>query len=321
MYTIGIDLGGTNIAIGLCDENLNIIKKSSVRTGAHRSGEEIIYDMAKLASDILDECGVSAEEIEYVGIATPGAANTETGIVEYSCNLPFKNFPIRDVFLRYLPVKQVLVANDANAAALAEALVGSAKGAKASIMITLGTGVGGGIILDGKIITGSVNCAGAELGHMVIQHGGRPCGCGRRGCLEAYSSATALTNITKEKMDELREKQITSPLFDIAESDGKISARTAFKAARASDPYAKEIVNDYIEHLATGITNLINIFQPDIITIGGGVSNEGDDLINPLIEIVERDQYTRDNDRKTRVVIASLKNDAGIVGAAGLGRQ
>ncbi len=320
MYTIGVDLGGTNIAIGLCDENLNIIKKGSVRTGAHRPAEEIIRDMAALASDILSECKVLPSEVEYVGIATPGAVNPDTGVVEYSCNLPFRNFSIGETFLKYLPLKKVYVANDANAAALAESLIGAAKNTRLSIMVTLGTGVGGGIIIDGRIITGSVNCAGAELGHMVIQHGGRPCGCGRRGCFEAYCSATALTNITKEKMDELTKRGIRSPLFDIAERDGKISARTAFRAAKVGDAYAKEVVDCYIEHLATGITNLINIFQPDIITIGGGVSNEGDDLINPLIEIIDREQYTKDNENRTRIVIATLKNDAGIVGAAGLGK-
>ena len=320
MYTIGVDLGGTNIAVGLCDEELRIIKKLTGRTGAHRSSEEIVRDMAKLAEDVMTECSVSIDEIEYVGIATPGAANQDTGIVEYSCNLPFRDFPLAETFKKYLPVSKVYIANDANAAALAEALIGKAKNTKISVMITLGTGVGGGIIIDGKILTGGINFAGGELGHTVIRHGGRPCGCGRRGCFEAYSSASALTAITKEKMDELKASGTPSALFEIAEADGKVSARTAFKAARENDPYAKELVNDYIEHLATGVTNFVNIFQPDIITIGGGVSNEGDDLINPLRKIVDREQYTPASQIRTKVDIASLKNDAGIIGAAGLGR-
>lgn len=321
MYTVGIDLGGTNIAVGICDKDLNIIKKGSVRTRAERSGEEIVKDMAALTSRLLSELGIALSEVEYVGIATPGAANSDTGVVEYSCNLPFFNFPLVEVFKKYLPIERVYIANDANAAALAEALVGEARGARSSVMITLGTGVGGGIIIDGKIYTGSVNCAGGELGHIVIEHGGRPCGCGRRGCFEAYSSATALTSITKEKISELRAQNISSPLVEIAESDGKVSARTAFKAARAGDEHARLIVDSYIRHLADGVTNYVNIFQPDVVTIGGGVSNEGDDLINPIREIVDRDQYTSYSDKKARVVIAGLKNDAGIVGAAGLGRQ
>lgn len=321
MYTIGIDLGGTNIAVGICNEHLEIIKKGSIRTRAQRSGEEIIKDMATLAGSLVKECGLTLNDIEYVGIATPGAANSDTGVVEYCCNLPFVNFPMAEVFKRYLAVERVYIANDANTAALAEALVGEARGTRSSVMLTLGTGVGGGIIIDGKIYTGSVNCAGGELGHIVIHHGGRRCSCGRRGCFEAYSSASALTAITTQKIEELRSSGIISPLSEIARTDGKVSARTAFKAARAGDKYARELVDDYISYLADGITNYVNIFQPDVIIIGGGVSNEGDDLINPLRTLVDKDQYTSYSEKKARIVIASLKNDAGIVGAAGLGRQ
>ena len=185
MYTIGVDLGGTNIAIGLCDGDLKIIDKGSVPTGADRDGDSIVKDMAALAAAIIERNGLTVADIEYVGIATPGIANSKTGVVEYSCNLPFVNFPLADTFKKYLPVSRVLIENDANAAALAEALSGAAKGTKNSLMITLGTGVGGGIILDGHVYSGGLNCAGAELGHIVIVAGGRQCGCGRRGCWEA----------------------------------------------------------------------------------------------------------------------------------------
>ena len=320
MYTIGIDLGGTNIAVGLCNEALKIIDKGSVPTLGTRPGEEIVKDMAKLTEDIIKRNGLTVDDIDYVGIATPGTANGKTGIVEYANNLPFKNFPIADLFKKHLSVKRVIIDNDANAAALGEALAGAAKDAQSTIMITLGTGVGGGIILDGKIFAGGMNCSGAELGHTVIAAGGRQCSCGRRGCFEAYSSATALTEITKEKMRELELKGISSLLFKEAEKEGKVSARTAFNAADGGDEYAKEIVKFYIEHLAIGITNMINIFQPEVVCIGGGVSNQGDSLLLPLIDIVNVEQYSRANAKKSKIVIATLGNDAGIVGAAGLGR-
>ncbi len=320
MYTIGVDLGGTNIAVGLCDSELNIIEKTSVPTIPDRNGEFIVKDMADLAKALLDKNGVSLDELEYVGIASPGSANTETGIIEYANNLPFANFPIADIFKKYLPVKRVLVANDANAATLGEALVGAAKGAKHAVMITLGTGVGGGVILDGKIFAGGINCSGTELGHTVIVKGGRLCSCGRRGCWETYSSATGLINSTKEKMTELKTKGISSLLFSEAEKEGKVSARTAFNAAKGGDRYGNELVKEYIEYLAEGITNMISIFQPEVLAIGGGVSGEKDYLIKPLTEIVDRDQYTRSNSAKTKIVTAALGNDAGIIGAAGLGK-
>jgi len=321
MYTIGVDLGGTNIAIGLCDENLKIIDKGSVPTKAQREPKLIIADMAALAKEIIERNSLSLSDIEYVGIASPGAVNSKTGIIEYANNISFFKFPIVDVFKSYLPVKEVYIANDANAAALAESLAGSAKGADISVMITLGTGVGGGVIINGKIFDGGANCAGAELGHTVIVAGGRQCSCGRRGCWEAYSSATGLSNMTKEKMNELKIKGVDSLLFEVAENDGKISARTAFTAMKRGDKAGKEIVDEYIGYLAVGITNMINIFQPEILSIGGGVCNEKEYLTKPLIEIVEREQYTRANPSKTKIVTATLGNDAGIIGAAGLGRQ
>ncbi len=320
MYTIGIDLGGTNIAIGLCDEELNIIDKRSIPTMADRDGEVIVKDMAELTKEIIFGNKLSLEDIEYVGIATPGSANFETGVVEYANNLPFVNFPIAEIFKRFLPVKRVLIANDANAAALAEALIGAAKGTRSSIMITLGTGVGGGIIIDGRIFTGTLNCAGGELGHTVIVAGGRQCSCGRRGCWEAYSSATALKDMTNEKMLELKLKNIPSLLFDEKEKEGKVSARTAFNAMRRGDIYGTVLVNDYISYLADGITNMINIFQPEIIVIGGGVCNEKEYLTRPLTQFVYNDQYTRRNEVKAPIVTAKIGNDAGIIGAAGLGK-
>ena len=184
MYRIGVDLGGTNIAAGLVDENYKIVAKKSIPTGAERAAEFILADMATLCLDVCKEADVDIKDVVSVGIATPGIANHDTGVVEYANNLNFKNFPIGQLLSEKLGGKKVYIENDANAAAWGEAIAGAAKGTKSSVMITLGTGVGGGIISDGKVYSG-FNYAGAELGHIVIEHNGRQCSCGRKGCWEA----------------------------------------------------------------------------------------------------------------------------------------
>ena len=320
MYTVGIDLGGTNIAAGICDSDLNLVIKGSVPTLAAREPELIVKDMAALVDSLCEKAGIPMSEISYAGIAAPGSINPDTGVVEYSNNIQMSDFPICDIFKKYSPINQVYIANDAHAAALGEALAGAAKGSEVSVMITLGTGVGGGVIIGGKIFAGGVNFCGTELGHTVLVSGGRQCTCGRRGCWEAYSSATALSKMTKEKMTELELKGIKSLMHGMERPDGSVSARVAFSAMKEGDPYAKEVCDEYIRYLAEGITNMINIFQPHVLCIGGGVCNEKEYLTKPLIEIVERDQYTRTNPKKTKIVTATLGNDAGIIGAASLGR-
>lgn len=318
MYYIGVDLGGTNIAIGIVDESKKIILKGSVPTNSAREGELIIKDMAGLAERLLKEAKISLDEVAYVGIASPGSTNIDTGMIEYANNLPFRNFPIAEIFKKYLPVKKVLIENDANAAALGEATAGAAKGSRNAVMITLGTGVGGGIVIDGKIYSGFNHAAG-ELGHIVIEHNGRPCSCGRKGCWEAYSSATALSAMTKEKILECIEKNIPSLMVDEYKANGKVSARTAFSAMKQGDAMGAWVVDTYIDYLACGIANVINIFQPEILCIGGGVCNERDHLLVPLMEKVSGERYSRDGMKQTKVVIAELGNDAGIIGAAALG--
>lgn len=320
MHYIGVDLGGTNIAIGIVDENLNILIKDSVPTLAGRPGEEIVKDMASLAKSLMDKLGLAIDDIAYAGIASPGYVDPDAGVIKYANNLKFIEFPMVKLFRKYLPINKVYVENDANAAALAETLKGRAAGAKNAVMITLGTGVGGGIVIDGKIYSG-FNHAGAELGHMVIRHNGRLCSCGRRGCFEAYCSATALTEATKEKIFECKVKGIPTEMIKISEKNGKVNACTAFDAMKAGDKAGSEVVASYISNLACGISNIINIFEPEVLLIGGGVCNEGENLTKPLNEIVDREQYTRNcaKESKTKVLIAALGNDAGIVGAAGLG--
>ena len=317
MYYAGVDLGGTNIAVGIVTEDFKIVKKGSVPTLPDRAAELIVRDMAHLVASLIEECHLTLADIASVGIASPGIANRETGEVEYSCNLPFRNFKVADVFRSYLPVEKVLLANDADAAAWAEAIAGAAKGTRDSVMITLGTGVGGGIIIDRKIYSG-FNIAGGELGHIVIQKDGRLCGCGRRGCWETYSSATGLTNMTRERVVELKTKGIPSLMVDEYDTTGKVTARTAFSAMKKGDAQAKVVVDEYISYLACGIANIINIFQPEVLSIGGGISGEKNYLLDPLLALVDREQYSRDNMHKTTICIAQMGNDAGIIGAAGL---
>ena len=314
MYYIGVDLGGTNIAAGIVDEKGNLLRKASVPTGAEREADEVIKDMAALCKKLVDEQGITVDDIEYAGVATPGTADHDNGIVVYANNLRFLNYPLADKLKEFLGVKKVLIENDANAAAKGEAACGAAKGYANSVMITLGTGLGGGIIIDNKIYSG-FNYAGAELGHMVIEVDGLPCSCGRKGCWEAYSSATGLINMTKVKLAETKD----TVMHEMVAHDGKVSGRTAFDAMRKGDKAAKEVVDKYIYYLAMGIVNIINIFQPEVLVIGGGICNEKHYLTDPLMDIVDKEQYSRNSTKKTEIRIATLGNDAGIIGAAMLG--
>jgi len=313
-YYIGIDLGGTNIVAGVVDEQYNILAKASTKTNCPRPDREIARDMAKMAIQAVENAKLTMEQIEWIGIGTPGIANSRDGIIEYSNNLGFVNTPM----VKYIQEdidKPVFVENDANAAAYGEFVAGAAKGANNAVCITLGTGVGGGIIIDGKIYAGS-NFAGAEIGHTVISVDGPQCTCGRKGCFEVFSSATGLIRMTKESMAKNPDSSMHKL---VAERSGKVSARIAFDAMRMGDAAAKAVVDDYIKYLAAGITNTINTFQPDILCIGGGVCNEGDALLLPMKELVAKEVYTRNSKQNTQIVIAKLGNDAGIIGAAFLG--
>lgn len=321
MYTIGVDLGGTNIAAGIVNEKMELVVKGSVPTLPARGGDAIMADMAALCLRLAEEAGIPFAEIESVGIASPGTILYEEGMVERSDNLNFYRFPIRDKLRALLPGMTVYLENDANAAAWAEAMCGAARGTHNSVMITLGTGLGGGIVINDRIYTGH-NGAAAELGHVLLRHGGRLCNCGRRGCFEAYCSATGLIASTKEMMEECRRLKRTTLMSEEAERFGKVNARVPFNAAKRGDPYALRVVAEYKDMLAAGIVDLINTFQPEVISIGGGICNEGDYLLSPdFLKQIEEEQFTRDSDRKPRVVIAQLGNDAGIIGAAMLGKN
>lgn len=313
-YYVGIDLGGTNIVAGVVDEEYNIVAKASTKTNCPRPEKEIADDMAKMALQAVKNANLIIDDIKWIGIGTPGIANSSTGVIERANNLGFFNTPMVKYISESID-KPVFIENDANAAAYGEYVAGAAKGAKNAVCITLGTGVGGGIIVDGKIYAGS-NFAGAEIGHTVIQVDGAQCSCGRKGCFEAYSSATGLIRMSKEAMAQFPE----SIMNKMAEEKGKVTARTSFDAMRAGDKAAKDVVDTYIKYLAAGITNTINIFQPDVLCIGGGVCNEGDPLLLPVKALVEKEDFANKSEKRTEIVIAKLGNDAGIIGAAFLGR-
>lgn len=315
MYRIGIDLGGTNIVAGVVDDEFRIVATAKCKTRIPRPAEEIVVDMARMAKEAVQNAGLTMADIAYVGVGSPGTCNADTGIVEYSNNLQFEKLPLRNMLGGMLD-KAVYIENDANAAALGEALAGAAKGAQSCVCITLGTGVGGGIIIDGKIY-GGFNFAGAELGHTVIMVDGELCTCGRFGCWEAYASATALINQTRRAMVNHPD----SAMWSIAEDLDKVNGRTAFDGMRAGDAVAAQVVDTYIKYIATGLINVINIFQPEVLCIGGGICKEGDTLLKPLAAHIERERYSKYSSHQTRLCVATLGNDAGIIGAAFLGER
>ncbi|MDD4699532.1 MAG: ROK family protein [Oscillospiraceae bacterium] len=314
MFFLGIDLGGTNIAAGVIDENYNIVGRGKMRTNLPRPAEQIVEDMATAARMAIENAGLKMSDIKEIGIGSPGSIDPVNGVVTYSNNLGFSMLPLREMMEKRLNIK-VFLDNDANAAAFGEQLAGAGKGTKDFVAVTLGTGVGGGVIVGGKMLTG-FNFAGGELGHTVILMDGVHCTCGRNGCWEAYASATALVRQTREAM----QKDVNSKMWGIVSGNLEyVNGRTAFDGMRAGDKSATDVVTKYFEYVACGITNIVNIFQPEIICIGGGISKEGETLLTPIRELIEADRYSRNTDEQTVIKAAELGNDAGIIGAAFLG--
>ncbi len=307
MY-IGIDLGGTNIAAGLVDDNGNILKKRSTPTRAERSFEEIVKDMADSAESLIRDAGVERSEIKAVGVGSPGAIDHSNGVVINAGNLGWKDAPLK-FELEKLTGISVSVENDANAAAYGEYVKHGGE-IKDFIFITLGTGIGGGIIIDGKIYRG-FNGAGAEVGHNTLIYGGDMCSCGKRGCWEVYGSVTGLINQTCDAID----KNPGSLMAKYRCERGVVDGRTAFDAAKAGDYAAKAVVKQYLEYVADGICSLVNIFEPEVLLIGGGISKEGEYLLAPIREYCEANYFCK-TICQTRLGIAKLGNDAGIIGAA-----
>ena len=313
-YCIGIDLGGTNIAAGLVDiEEKRIVRKMSIKTNAPRPCVDISRDIANMCKQLCHEENLSMTKVDWVGVATPGVV--KNGVVISACNLGWNKEPFGEYIANFTG-RPTYVANDANAAAYAEALWGVGENAESVVAVTLGTGVGGGMVIDGKIWEG-MNGFAAEIGHMIIDANGRQCGCGRRGCLEAYCSATALVCESQRLMKLYPD----SKLWEICGGDpARVNGKTPFEAKRRGDDAGTLAVDSFIEYLSVGIANVINIFQPEVVCIGGGISWEGDDFIAPLKQKLGYATFGTDN-KRTRIELAKFRNDAGIIGAALLGMQ
>ena len=309
-YYVGIDLGGTFIKGGIVDDLGNIVYQDKTPTESDGGAETVANNIANLTNKLLAAVGLSAGDVVGIGMGVPGMIDSKAGNVIYSNNLCWEDFAIGETVssLTGLPVK---IANDANVAALGEVKFGVAKAYQNAILLTLGTGVGGGIVVDGKLVEGN-RSAGAELGHMAIVMNGEQCTCGRKGCLEAYASATALIRDTKRAMMAHPD----SKLWKIGSVDA-VTGKTAFDY-QATDVYAKAVVDGYLAALGAGIVNFANIFRPEVVLLGGGVCAQGDNLIKPLQSILDREIFAGDKGPQVKILIAGLGNSAGILGAAAL---
>ena len=317
MKYVGVDIGGTNLKAGLVDENGVLLATQKMKVASIADDDGLAWTVASLVQELAHTVNISVSDVASVGVGVPGTVEIRSGSINYTCNLPLRNVPLRKLFHRYLSIP-LYIENDANCAALAEFLVGAGRDSKRFVTITLGTGVGAGIVHNGKIYHGANGMAG-EVGHMVIQRGGLPCPCGRHGCWEQYASATALKRMTAAAL-AAHPHSILAQV--VAENEGRVSGQSAFIAARLGDPVGQQVCDEYVDYLACGVVNVVNIFQPDTLAIGGGVSNEAEEqLLLPVQQRVARESIPCGRDRRTRIVKAELGNRAGIIGAALLGKN
>lgn len=309
-YYIGIDLGGTFIKGGIVDDLGAIIADDKIPTGAEGGDLAVAKNISALVDKLLSKSGLTREDIVGIGMGVPGMIDSTRGEVVYSNNLAWEHFMISDEVTRLTSVP-VKIANDANVAALGESRFGCGKDYKTTVLLTLGTGVGGGIVLDGRLYEGN-RSAGAELGHSVIVAGGEKCTCGRCGCLEVYASATALIRDTRRAM----EKDKNSKMWEIGSLDA-VTGKLAFDY-KDVDNSAHEVVDNYIQKLGTGIANIANVFRPEAVILGGGVCAQGEALTKPLEAFLKSEIYGGDKGPSVKILIATLGNRAGILGAAAL---
>ena len=311
MNYLGIDLGGTNIKGGVVNEAGEILREASRPTQVENGPDAIADGIAALIKEL-----EQGETFGGVGLGCPGTVDDESGEVVCAFNLNLIHYDLRGA-IKARTGYEIRLGNDANVAALAEATVGAGRGAHSTVVITLGTGVGCGVVLEGKMLTGYTGAA-SELGHMVIAEGGAQCTCGRRGCFETYASATALIRMTRDAMA----KNPNSAMHAVAGENGAVDGRTAFTAAERGDAAAAEVVHEYVKYLASGVTNVVNIFFPEIVAFSGGVANQGEALLRPLREEVRRQEfggaYVK---RHAKLVQCTLGYQSGIIGAALLAKQ
>ena len=314
MLYIGIDLGGTGIKAGVVDENGNILAKGSCPTGVERGYEAVIRDMAALAIDVAKQSGHAMDEIKAIGIGLPGIMDQRTGIVPFCTNLFWHDVPLIQEMAKYTD-RPVFADNDATVAGLAESVAGVSAGCDSSVFVTLGTGVGGGVVLGGKVFSGSHGVA-TEIGHMVTVDGGEECTCGKRGCWERYASATALIRegrrLCQARPDTALAKAVGGDL-------DAITAKHVIDLAKAGDPDCMGLFDNYVHHLCVGLVNLINLYDPEVIALGGGVSHAGQFLLDAVRAKLPEMVFFKTMPYAS-IELAKLTNDAGIIGAAMLGR-
>ncbi len=309
MY-IGVDVGGTNITAGLVSIDGNILFQKNCPTLPSRGWDTVIQDIISLIRDVIDQAPAN-KDVLGIGIGVPGVADRKTGNVVECVNLGWRNVPLGKTLEKEFN-KPIYIDNDASVAALAEYENGALKGTQNSILITLGTGVGGGFIINGKLY-GGTNNIGSEIGHMIIGENFYNCNCGKNGCFETFSSATALIKYTRKLMEETKEN--TTIRDYIGDNLDKLDAKIIFDCAKAGDKLALSSVNRFVDYLVIGITNLINILDPEVIALGGGVSKSGDYLLELINNRIYEKILFKDMPY-SKIVIAEHGNDAGIIGSA-----
>lgn len=313
MVYIGIDVGGTGVQVGVVDEQGHILAKESFPTGVGRPYQEMIRDMADCTRAAVAKAGLSVEDIQSVGVGIPGIADAKTGNVIFCTNLGWRDIPLRDTFQQYLN-KPVHIDNDATVAGLAESVAGVSAGTDSSVFMTLGTGVGGGIVIHGKVWSG-FHGVGSEIGHMILELDGEPCTCGNRGCLERYCSATAIIRMARELVAVHPDSMVLS----MAQGDPeKINAKIVFDAAREGDPIGTKVFRRYVRYLSQAIASIMQFLDPEVIVLGGGVSKAGAFLLDAVRQEVPKYLLFKGMPH-ARIELAQLGADAGIIGAAMLG--
>ena len=311
MKAIGVDIGGMTIKVGLVDENGKIIGENRVKTA--KTADVCIDNLFLQIRTLLNQNNLTEKDIRGIGIGCPGLVDVEKGVVEHLPNLGWVNVPLV-ALLKEKFRTEIRISNDANVATLGEVLFGAAKGYDSAVMFTLGTGVGGGIVINGKLYEGGKG-RGAELGHTTLIMNGAPCTCGRNGCVEAYASATALIGQTKAAMCADGDSEMWKYVGGNIDA---VDGRTAFECEKKGDPAAKRVVDNYVTYLSEAIMNMLNIFRPPVFILGGGISKEGKNLTERVTAYLEEFSYGYKFAPKTEIVTATLGNDAGIIGAAAL---
>ncbi len=305
MYRIGVDLGGTHIGVGLVDENRKLVATANVETPADRDFEATVQVMGQAILKLLEEQNVTVAQCSSIGIGSPGVSDANTGNIVYSANFNWRNVPLRDRLHSIIPLP-IAIANDADAAGWAEYLMGAGKGSTSCITITLGTGVGGGMVLNGKLFSGGM-VGGGELGHVTLVADGRRCGCGKKGCAEAYASATAMIKMAQELLGDYPQS--------ILNKVEKINAKAVVDASKAGDELGLLVFEKYVNYLAHLLASIINLLAPQVIALGGGVAGAGQYLIEPLNKRVDQLILNKELPR-AKIVCATMGSDAGILGAA-----